>query len=148
MTYDPKVGDELWIRAKVRELRDGGQVNVTVFTDGINGLGMSGNVRKADVRKSPPSEQSETAELERAVVEAARPYVHRMREGGELGQLWHELKNAVDALEKALAPPSLEDEIKAELELLAKCSENNALSKAAVAVSLNHIIALVEAHES
>jgi hypothetical protein len=99
---------------------------------------------KVVVRKSPPSEHSETAELERKVVAAARSWA--MEDG--MPATSKTLFDAVVALDAALAPPSLEEQIKAELELLAKCSEDATIGKAAVDVSLRKILEAVKAHES
>lgn len=112
MTEDLQPGDEVWINAK--------------YTGpGSNGLryfeaSASGRIFDAfdeDIRKSPPSEQSETAELERKVVEAARAWSHWT--GPWDGTVFKNLDNAVAAYEEALpAPPSLEEEIRKRLEPL------------------------------
>ena len=139
MTDDLQPGDEVWVKATVVEappLASGAWVRIP-NEEGIQAD--EARIRLKDIRKSLPSKQSETAELERKVVEAARAWVEERDCCGTDTVAKDVLIGAVEDLDKALAPSSLEDEIAAFLR------EHPTLGPEATAES---ILALVKAHES
>lgn len=112
MTEDFEPGDEVFVKATIAGTPMNGEVRVAFDAADLADPARAQWVAVRDIRKSYPSEQSETAELERKVVEAACLWRTVTEDEELVGRIGSELAAAVDALKKALAPPSLEDEIK------------------------------------
>lgn len=150
MTEELKPGDEVWVRAEIIGKESDDYEGSYTYCIDIAGVQPVMWPNDSDIRKSPPSEHSETAELERKVVEAAREWQpladFHAPDTIEEQQARLAVWAAVDDLQKALAPPSLEDEIKARFRIwesgdeASECNTTDAL--------IADILVLVKAHDS
>src|SRR5688572_12368061 len=133
MTEELNHGDTAWLRVKIEspnETIEGNRV-VSFLMQHATGEFTRSDILASVLDLKPycilPSEHSETAELGRKVVEAARVVVTSWYDFGEVERVrsdpvgsvggGEELIAAVEALDAALAPPSLEESIKEVVEV-------------------------------
>lgn len=102
----PGIGDLVAVRAIVNGRNADGTLQVAVGPH----LDLVNEVHLRTVRSWPPSEHSETAELNAKIVEAAEAFRNVMNTP-QNEEEWHDLEHAVDAKRKALTPPSIEDAV-------------------------------------